>query len=546
MSVSPDSRPVEASNTATAVISRKEFWTGTILIVILAGIFIYNVHRNFILPDDAFISFRYAENLVEGEGLVWNSGERVEGYTNFLWVLLMAGAMWLGVEPEVTSVALNLLAGSAILVAIYFLSARFYGSRSPLNWVAPLLLATSSSFTAWCSGGLATMFFTCAVFLAVVAFLREREQRQKWPLMSSLLFSVASLTRPEGPLFFAIAGVYFIIDLVRRKRTVKAALVWGAPYMVIVGSHFLWRFSYYGFLFPNTFYAKVPGAMWAQGLRYYSAFFETYHAQWFLPLALLSVVWRPRFVNALFGTIVLAYGTYVAAVGGDYLEFRFLVILLPYLYWLTVDGISRLAYAPNGEPRPAVAKVVAVVCAMALVLTTATGSVKGESLADLLRLGTASLDFIRADTERRTVQGRFLAELIDEGLLPYDTVICVGAAGIVPYYSGLPTVDRLGLNDVEIAHMPSKDWGLAGHTRDATPEYLRKRGVVIMVDSVLDWMHDQPTYDRENDPYNQAMPEWQRQLPLRVVKAKDKYLFFVSMVPEVRFQEVFKKLEIVE
>ena len=53
------------------------------------------------LTDDAFISFRYARNLLEGHGLVFNPGERVEGYSNFLWVLELA-AVWraLGVPPE--------------------------------------------------------------------------------------------------------------------------------------------------------------------------------------------------------------------------------------------------------------------------------------------------------------------------------------------------------------------------------------------------------------------------------------------------------------
>ena len=53
------------------------------------------------LTDDAFISFRYARNLLEGHGLVFNPGERVEGYTNFLWVLELA-ALWglFGLRPE--------------------------------------------------------------------------------------------------------------------------------------------------------------------------------------------------------------------------------------------------------------------------------------------------------------------------------------------------------------------------------------------------------------------------------------------------------------
>ena len=63
------------------------------LLLLAALLFGYNVHRYYFLSDDSFISFRYARHLAEGHGLVWNSGERIEGYTNFLWVLFMAGAM---------------------------------------------------------------------------------------------------------------------------------------------------------------------------------------------------------------------------------------------------------------------------------------------------------------------------------------------------------------------------------------------------------------------------------------------------------------------
>src|SRR5438105_15822381 len=61
------------------------------------------------LDDDSFISFRYARNLLRGDGLVYNPGERVEGYTNFLWVVLSAGAMGLGVAPELAAQVLGIL-----------------------------------------------------------------------------------------------------------------------------------------------------------------------------------------------------------------------------------------------------------------------------------------------------------------------------------------------------------------------------------------------------------------------------------------------------
>src|SRR5438046_1501989 len=53
-----------------------------------------------VMYDDAFITYRYAENLARGLGLVYNPGERVEGYSNFLWTLMMAVVVKLGGRPE--------------------------------------------------------------------------------------------------------------------------------------------------------------------------------------------------------------------------------------------------------------------------------------------------------------------------------------------------------------------------------------------------------------------------------------------------------------
>jgi len=116
--------------------------------------FARNVAHWRFLGDDAFISFRYARNLAEGHGLVWNVGEAVEGYTNFLWVLLMAAGMRAGIEPEMLSVALGVASGVAVLALVLWRNAKTLGWEQPLVWLAPLLLASSRSFTACSTSGI--------------------------------------------------------------------------------------------------------------------------------------------------------------------------------------------------------------------------------------------------------------------------------------------------------------------------------------------------------------------------------------------------------
>ncbi len=520
--------------------------------VVIAGVFFYNVRRNYSMPDDAFISFRYADHLNRGLGLVWNPGERVEGYSNFFWVVLLSAGMRLGVAPQVTSTVLNTVSGGALLVGIFLLSARYHGRWSPFSWLPVLVLVTSASFTAWCSGGLATMFFAALVFFAYMSFLREREQPAARLYPSTLLFAVASLTRPEGALHFAIAGLFFLADILRRKRSPAAALVWGLPWALVVGAHLLWRHSYYGFWLPNTYYAKVGSELsWGQSLRYFQSFSQMYHLEWFLPLALLAVFYRPRYVHILFAAVVGLHTLYVASVGGDYLEFRFLVMIFPYLYWLIVEGVERLTRLGRGKPaalgRRGAALCAAALCAVALLATTAGGELKGASLKGIFRLGVSTIDFMQLTTDTWTEQGLFLRRLVDEGLLPDDTMLAIGGAGIIPYYSRLPTIDIVGLNDVHVAHSPpDSDIPLVGHRHMASVDYLRERGVVIWPAVGVTVVFDQPVLDVSDDPLFAGFPLRKPLLPLRIVKAKDRYLIFMTLVPEEKFRQVFKRLEILQ
>ena len=91
---------------------------GALLALCVLAAFAANVERQAFLGDDSFISFRYAKHLAEGQGLVWNPGDRVEGYTNFLWVLLMAAGLSVGIAPEGAPMALGVASGLGLLAAI--------------------------------------------------------------------------------------------------------------------------------------------------------------------------------------------------------------------------------------------------------------------------------------------------------------------------------------------------------------------------------------------------------------------------------------------
>jgi hypothetical protein len=505
--------------------------------LLLVVLFAFGVVHHYFLGDDCYISFRYARHLVDGEGLAWNPGERVEGYTNFLWVMLMAGSLVVGIPPEFSSVVIGVASGAALLLALLLFSARLWGRDDLFIWVAPLALAANRSFTGWSSSGLETMFFTLILFLAFAFYLRERENVASAPVVSSLFFATASLTRPEGALFTAIAGLFFLGEILARKRHLRAGLIWAAPCAAIVGTHLLWRYAYYGAWLPNSFHAKVPGTWWDQGWRYLALFADDYRIVWFLPLVIVSVLLGRRFVHFLFAGLLVAYLVYVAAVGGDRFEFRFLVVVFPYFYWLMADGLRSVANLGAAMPRlrPVLPSFCAVVAALLLLATL--GAMQ-RSAADDPRHGIASLEVIRDYANRRAASGKFLRGQIDAGILPADIVLCVGGAGALPYYTDWPTVDRLGINDREVARMPVVDRGVIGHEREATYDYLRERRVVI-----LD-MFNQIVFDEnilEGRPRSRnygGIP-----VPLRAYRVDGRVLVFGTFATGPELRQIFGRLD---
>ena len=447
---------------------------GVLGALVATSLFAWNVARTWSLGDDAFISFRYAENLADGLGPVWNPGERVEGYTNFAWVLLLAAGMKLGLAPERFANVLGVTSGALLLVALFRFAARGRSAASPFPLLLVLVLAASRSYAAWCTGGLETMLFTLLVFLGFARLLAPWGRERRDALACALSFAGAALTRPEGALFGALAFALLLFELVRGRRSVRAVLAWLGPFAALVGAHLLWRRSYYGEWLPNTFYAKVGGLWLEQGWRYCTYYHDLYRIGWFVPLAPLALLGPRRREAAALSFVLLAYLAYVLAVGGDLFELRFFVHVFPLWYWLLVEGLAVLAEHSRLRARNAGVRL-ASLGAVALLATTHLGFERVPAN----RYGVQSIEGITQYTRMRVEEGRTLRRFIDAGTLPRDVVLCVGGAGAVPYYTRWTTVDRRGLNDARIARMPVAGRGFVAHEHDAPHEYLVERGVVV-------------------------------------------------------------------
>ena len=482
------------------------------------------------LTDDAFISFRYARNLIEGHGLVFNPGERVEGYSNFLWTLELA-ALWavFGLRPEHAAPWLSVLFTGGTLAVVWWHAAHAPGlSRRWLTaWVATALLCTSATFAVWTSGGgLETRQFTFLVTLAF-ALAACRPDRGRALLAASLALAAACLTRPEGPLF-ALAAVGWLLvqrrlDAGRWRPAVRSALVLAGPCAAVVAAHYLWRYGYYGEWLPNTYYAKYVRPWYEMGWRYLaSGALETGLYLW-LPLAGGAAVaaWRRgrslAFVLPL--GCIAAHMLYLARVGGDHFELRPMDVYWPLLALPAAAALVQLGAAAARHvprvPAPAwtlalLAPVLAYAGAMQAVLLVEGSRIEvykhplflaiephnpalalpGMTVlnrwAERLRDETTPRLVGMRSAEYRLATHNYLRRwapwaALGRGTIPPDATTAAKGIGVFGYYfPDLRIVDRFGLTDAVVARAPSgvpNQRRSMAHDRHPPPGYLAARGV---------------------------------------------------------------------
>ncbi len=459
---------------------------GAVIAIVALGCLLHIHYAGGELIDDAYISFRYAQNLTTGHGLVFNVGERVEGYTNFLWVILLAGPALLGFDVPMASQILGALCALLAVWTTTFL----LPAESGLSWrrlLAPALLATNATFAMWAVHGLETALFTLLVAAGVRADLYAQSGRGR-PFSSSFWWALATLTRPEGAVLFAASLTYQV--LTRRARWVNRR-GWLGPllYVAIVAPHVLWRLTYYGYPFPNTFYAKA-GLSWPlveRGVTYVAGFFSGVSS---LPwLVLLPAAVRARHEAPLRYLFWIA-SVYLAAVvleGGDFFPaFRFIVPIYPVLYTLVQEGTWTVlaALRENASER---------VHAIATLATV------------LLWLPHAAAMQAHAETEsagsRTFTGGLKMAALALKQHCPPGTTIAANPVGALAYYSELPVIDLLGLTDVHIAHAAvDLGTGIIAHEKGDGAYVFARKPDVFLVGNVL--IKDTPpaTFMRQSWP----------------------------------------------
>lgn len=235
-----------------------------LLLPVLAALLVFLLHALLFgswIVDDAGVSFAYARNLATGHGLVAQPGiPPVEGYSNFLWVLLLAPAILLRLfHPVFTPKALAILLVAGTFLLLYWTLAALTGKK--LVAALPLLwLALDTSFVVWGVSGLENPLYAFLLALLFALLARERTagvSASRASLAGAVAAGIA-LTRPDGLLF---AVLYPLLTVFTKRPAGRRVLAYALAFGACYGGYLAFRISYFGDLFPNTYYAKGgPGA----------------------------------------------------------------------------------------------------------------------------------------------------------------------------------------------------------------------------------------------------------------------------------------------
>jgi hypothetical protein len=448
--------------------------------------------RYFCLFDDAMISMRYARNLAHGLGLVWNpGGERVEGFTNPLWVMYMALLHLLPFSPPKISLAVQVSGAACLLLTLYFVreicSLLMPGSRLG-GFSATVLTAFYVPLVNWSLQGMEVGILALLVTAAIFMILRGWQRGETPPALYLVLATGTFVRMDFAPLAFVLLAALVLADRNGRRRHL---VLGGGILLLALVIQTLLRYAYYGELLPNTYFLKMLGIPLTRRLGRGVAALLGFAGgmTWVVFLVpLLFVLIRPARGLFLLGAAFLTQCAYSVYVGGDAWEWwggsnRYISVVMPLFFILFGSALSLVASALEAVPawrHVAVRAATRTGFALAIVLsyfqlnnvrgsvgmeewvecgsyliTQARGQGRGPGLSEL----ADAVFWLTVPTPLESAENRLAVQaavLIDSLTTP-EARILVAWAGAIPYFSDRKYVDLLGKNDRLVARLKARE-----------------------------------------------------------------------------------------
>jgi arabinofuranosyltransferase len=511
---------------AQAIDHKKNLFLVTTFAAIIISI-IYSYKLKWV-GDDIFIGLRYVQNFVAGNGLVYNIGERVEGFTDFLWLMLISLFAKYHFDPVHAAQTLGILSSVITLMIsaslIYKISKHYQLFFIPFITIA---LALNYDYNVWATGGLETAFFTTLLTAAFYSFFFTDFNERTKLLVTGLFLSLAIMTRPDALLItFEVNGLLLLSQLLKRtplSKIISALLLFNLAFICLYIPYFIWRFNYYGFIFPNTYYDKLGNeTLFSKGFYYLWLYFKPHFTAFLIvilpPFVLLPLLKQKpleqlkTFIenkwDAAFLTAVIVVYTYlivfIAKVGGDFMHARFVIPMTPFIYFIIFYSLLHLRFLSVKNLN--IALTVLLLCSF--VETNIRADVFKAPDKDGNIITTLNRDVADerwAYTTYLPIENDMkLGKALHNAFQGIDAKILVrGGQACLAYYANFKYEQEYhGLTDTLIAHSKVEHRGRIGHEKHATYDYLQNKGIHFLFNRTP-LSKDQYKYAQLNiAPYN--------------------------------------------
>ncbi len=313
----------------------RKYWP----VALALGLYTYLANAMSFIQDDAYISYRYVANYLNGDGLVYNIGERVEGFTNFGWTMYMMLLGVVGANFILISKITGFLFGGGVVWLTFQLARRILDDDNiAFAAVSTILVGINQSLAYWSPAGLETAAFAFFALWSFYLYLNRN-----WLLIFSLVMAV--WLRPEGAV---ITGILVFVEALERRGLPRFTMSCAGMALALSMPFVAFKIGYYGSVFPNPFFAKTSFTLdqLANGWEYTSRFLEHYTFYYMGCLGLLFPVFFYRKLSneaRAAWLMTILYLTYVILVGGDVLKVhRFFLPIIGLVAILMVMPIHEL------------------------------------------------------------------------------------------------------------------------------------------------------------------------------------------------------------
>lgn len=431
--------------------NRKRIWQTIVgfLIIVAYGMeiyFFFTINKN--PSEDAFITFRFARNLAEGNGPVFNTGEPVEGYSNFLWMSLIAGAHKLGLDMISFSRFAGALCNTLTLFLTWYIPYRYFAIGGSCVLLGPLLYILFVPFHYTATIGLETSAFTFLIILSTCLVIGAHGRPPRFAL-ASFVFLLLALTRPEGNLYFAFYAFYLIVRWVLYKDSIKPYI---PGFIIFIAGYCLfmfWRFSYYQLLFPNTYYAKVSFPLFmraAVGFVSLKGFFLHYpylilFFLMFWRARMLCIKWHIMAPVVIFTGVGLIFNLFA---GFEWMPFfRYVSPIVPLMIILCQTVFASLwqTMADASNTQRLVWRGITLFCLV----------IAAEQFICDLAFNMRLKDFDAFAYNNQKFFGEWFKKEIGT-----ESMVCIGDVGRIAYFSEAKIMDIVGLTSREFAMLRQK------------------------------------------------------------------------------------------